>query len=808
MLKSLFVLSLCFLPMLAVADALPLWRQPGYAEAIVKARNGDTGPALQLLQREVGGGNRQSQVVDDYLTVLAWAGRGREAVDEARRFSDVPLSAPTLRLLASAARDRHDYASAVELYRRLPEKQRDASWLTALAMAQAEAGADSQALATLDEADGKGGAGSALERVRARAYVLAAGPESARALAYAQSALARFPDDPDLARTYVGLLLRLHAPFEAAAAMTRYRLKDPVLQSRAELDQAAMLSHWGEARQQTATGLARFSLTDRALSDNQAAGSQLPPPAAWMKRGALDDRLIMLQQRGLSADAAREYEAAPLGAGLYAKAAVADAYLALRRPERALPLYRELAAASPDPNQHVEWHIGLVYALFESGRIAESRRELDTLLMSVPPYVFSYGRKASNPDYRELAQLDAMMDSYSDRTREAWQKLDALLEQAPHNANLRGGQAEVALARGWPRMAAGIYDRLRADDPDNYSAYAGLAQSAMDLKELDEAKRQIDYLRQAQPEWATLDRLERRWYWERRPELTVEAGKDLPGGGGAGVDELGGWDEHARLYSSPWGHWRLFALHDYATANYRDIGRVSRQDGGVGIQYRSAFGTAEAGLTAQLGGARGGGAFAGFGWTPDDYWTLGAHAEINTPDAPLKGRFDGVRGNAVQLSAAYRVSDYRSFGGQASYTSLSDGNRRSGLGANWQERWHSGPVYKLDTILALSAGRNSDTPSAIYYNPRSDFEADLTVAQEWRLWGRYDDSLHQRLGLTVGQYRQQGFGSGAVWGFYVEQEWRWSPRGGLTYGFARNRHPYDGAADIGNRIYVRLEWRF
>ncbi|VEB43816.1 Uncharacterised protein [Chromobacterium violaceum] len=43
MLKSLFVLSLCFLPMLAVADALPLWRQPGYAEAIVKARNGDTG---------------------------------------------------------------------------------------------------------------------------------------------------------------------------------------------------------------------------------------------------------------------------------------------------------------------------------------------------------------------------------------------------------------------------------------------------------------------------------------------------------------------------------------------------------------------------------------------------------------------------------------------------------------------------------------------------------------------------------------------------------------------------------------------
>ncbi|VEB43812.1 poly-beta-1,6 N-acetyl-D-glucosamine export porin PgaA [Chromobacterium violaceum] len=74
--------------------------------------------------------------------------------------------------------------------------------------------------------------------------------------------------------------------------------------------------------------------------------------------------------------------------------------------------------------------------------------------------------------------------------------------------------------------------------------------------------------------------------------------------------------------------------------------------------------------------------------------------------------------------------------------------------------------------------------------------------------GRYDDSLHQRLGLTVGQYRQQGFGSGAVWGFYVEQEWRWSPRGGLTYGFARNRHPYDGAADIGNRIYVRLEWRF
>ena len=113
----------------------------------------------------------------------------------------------------------------------------------------------------------------------------------------------------------------------------------------------------------------------------------------------------------------------------------------------------------------------------------------------------------------------------------------------------------------------------------------------------------------------------------------------------------------------------------------------------MGAQWRDERGSGEVGFTGQIAGGRRAGGFAGYDWTPDDYWTLGARFELNSADAPLKGRLDDVRGNKAQLSLQYRADDYHSYGLQAETLSLSDGNLRRAASANWEERWISGPRY-------------------------------------------------------------------------------------------------------------------
>jgi biofilm PGA synthesis protein PgaA len=84
----------------------------------------------------------------------------------------------------------------------------------------------------------------------------------------------------------------------------------------------------------------------------------------------------------------------------------------------------------------------------------------------------------------------------------------------------------------------------------------------------------------------------------------------------------------------------------------------------------------------------------------------------------------------------------------------------------------------------------------------------LTLINEQRLWRRYDRSFVHRLFLTLGNYRQQDFGSGEVAAIRYEQEWSLDNRLGLRYGAQRGFHPYDGVREYANFYNLSLNWRF
>ncbi|QOZ85039.1 MULTISPECIES: poly-beta-1,6 N-acetyl-D-glucosamine export porin PgaA [Chromobacterium] len=789
----------------AVGAETPVWKQPEYAAAIVQARAGQTAPALAMLERERARGPLAAPLLDDYLTLLCWSGRGAEAL-RVLPGHEADMSADTLARLARVARDQRDAAEAERLYRLLLARQPAAGYRAGLAMAQSEAGHGAAALATLDAAPA-GSSADELELTRARAYVLLQSGDLTRALDYLIRARARFPGDPELERSYLGCLLRLGAPWQAGQAS----IADPRLALQVDFDRAATLSRWGRIQESQDSGPGRHAQTDAALKLNQditARPEAARPPFAAL---AADDRVQMLQQRGLSAQAiALDRQRAGQAWSPYARAALADAYLNQRQPLRAEELYRSALRDAPQADEALDWRIGLVYALLESGQHAACRRELAALQAAAPRLKTdrASGRRVFNPAFQRVALLDAMVTAYQEDTRGGWKKMEALLDEASFNPELRQNQGSLALMRGWPRLARGVFTRLSVDEPDQPEAAAtGLAGAALDLQELDEADRQLLRLNELDVDNAGVRQLRERARLERRPELVLEGKKDLSGGQGAG--EQNAWESSARLYSSPFGHWRLFGLHQLQRASYVNETASARYEAlGMGAEWRGEQGRGEFGLTGQIDGGRRGGAFAGYDWTPDDYWTLGARFELNSAEAPLKGRLDDVRGNRSQLSLQYRADDYRSYALQAEALSLSDGNLRRAVSANWDQRWVSGPRYKLNTILTLAASANDAVPSARYFNPRADGEASVTAMQEWKLWGEYETTWHQRLGLTLGSYTQRDFGAGGVWGLLLEQEWRWGSRGSLRYGFTRVRHPYDGKAETGNKVYLNLDWRF
>ena len=136
-----------------------------------------------------------------------------------------------------------------------------------------------------------------------------------------------------------------------------------------------------------------------------------------------------------------------------------------------------------------------------------------------------------------------------------------------------------------------------------------------------------------------------------------------------------------------------------------------------------------------------------------------------------------------------------------------DGNRRNSISASLTERFVTGPVYKLDVTAALYGSSNS-RDNAPYFNPRNDRALGFTLDNQWLAWRFYRASWRHRLVLTMGSYRQSGFGSGNYGAIRYETAWAPSDLFELLLGVARSWHPYDGVRETRNGLYGSMNWRF
>ncbi len=735
---------------------------------------------------------------NDYIVAAVFSGHSQEALDIAAGLPAASLPTYVLEALGRAARDNRQPDLALRYY-------------DAILRAHADVGAQvGRDLALIDLGDAHAARTDLLglrpqqpDRVdvlEALGLAEEAVGNDIGALAAAEALLELDPHHAAGLKLRYRLLLRAGAP-HLATSLTPPQLLSAGESGRALRDRLAFDFRW--ARDDPGSDSLRAQRLDRVIERIRSAADD-DSNDRDVRDGLRGDLAVALATRGRSREAVEEYQRM-LADGIrvepYVSSMLIGAYVAIRQPQRAVALYRALAAGMDPP---YDAKAAYFYALLESGQYGAALQWADLLAGTEPPYAYAnYPElRTENPDAANALELAALARSYTDRLADAERRLRALLRLAPANPDARLALAETYEMRGWPRRAAAEANLLLLESPSR-SPLPQLFSDQMGMADWRAASATLSRMDDVLPsDNAALLRVERDWDTHQMPEVSIEGELGRSYGGRTGVidSEIGEY-----VYSPPldWDY-RAY-VHLDQTEGTPVQGTTWRHAVGAGIEYHTSDWLA----TGELLEIDHRGPYPQFTAqaTPDDHWTLGFAYALRTLDIPIAAVVVGVHADRFALSADYRVSESRDFGAQASHEGYSDGNSRSELLAYWRERWITGPVYKLDTRVDLDTSRNTQDDTN-YFNPKRDLSASVTVQNQWLQFRRYESSLTHELDVGCGDYLQQGYGQGVIALLRYQAIYQINSRIALKAGAGTGVRPYDGRHETLDVFTFNVQGRF
>ncbi len=573
-------------------------------------------------------------------------------------------------------------------------------------------------------------------------------------------------------------------------------------------DDAALTIRFGEAQLDFDNKTSRFNTTDIALAENAEIAARFndPPKTQF-------DRLIALVDRARMQDAAQLYRSlveAKLLIPSYVKFSAATAYLCVEQPEMARDLILDglKDSTSYDANTLMDEQISLMYAYSEAEQYHEAETLAKEILANQPRAIYKGmpGLEQANSNYLVAYTLNTRLQTTNDRLDMAEENLSVVRAQAPFNNDIRLAWAALQVAREHPRAALGEYSSMLIDHPSSVEAQVGRGGTLLTLNEFTQAKAlsATPFLLEVAPGDKAVPNLVRKLEDYGRPFYQIQSTFGQ-GSVNNGADSF----IDARLYSAPLAfneHVRLFSQLLYANGETLDNNSASRSRLGVGFDYRSRDVDAAIEVDHSLNQPHSNGVILTLGWNISDAWQAGAAIDTNFIDLPAEALAQDISARQAQLNLNWSKNESRKIGGVLSSTRFSDSNVRNIATLTWMERWVSKPIFKFDTLLYLGTSSNSALDRA-YFNPSRDRDMSLELTGEWLTWRRYLRSFKQRASVTLGQYWQNGFGSGQAAGIRYEHEWSLENDTLITYGIGRSFQPYDGAREFRKYIYLNLSGR-
>ncbi|MNF37894.1 Poly-beta-1,6-N-acetyl-D-glucosamine export protein precursor [compost metagenome] len=791
-----------------------------YDQSVLDARAGNYTPALTTL-RQVPANQATTGQISDHLQIASWAGLDAEVVSvyETQGHNRV-LPVQALTATARAYRNLKRWDSAIQVYNKaLALEPQNPDLQLGLALTQADAGKPAEAV------------------IRARALVAAKPDDASRrlALGYAlaragnpydslfeyDQAFIRAGSKPEVAREYVNALQRARLP-EPALRLANQRpgLINPVTLRRLEGDLAAERVRLAELA--TRSEKERYVIADRALADyDKLIATWSADPAAHddVVRWRID-RMGALKARARTADVISEYQkllAEGVKIPTYALRWVASSYLDQRQPETSTELYRQvLTAPDADAGDRLEDSTALYYSLLESDKAEEARKVADDLAKSQNPRIELKGLPVGNPNdaWMDAQQLAAQAGTYGSDLPHGEEQLKALVDQAPGNTGLRLAQADLYLARDWPRRAENQLKETESMAPRDVGLEIGQAHTAMDLQEWRQMDALTDDVVARFPDNRQVQRLARQREVHDMAELRVETygGKSYGGDNNNDAGAVNGSRDfgiETTLYSPPINEdWRVFAGAGYATGEFQE-GTGHHRFQRVGLERRTRDMTLEAEVSNHsYGFGSKQGARLAIARDIDDHWQYGGSLEYFSAATPLRALNSDITANGGSGFIRWRANESREWKLAVSPSHFSDGNNRVEALITGREGVYSAPGLQVDVGLEVGSSHNSKSDDVPYFNPKSDFSVLPTVNVNHVLYHRYETAWSQQFQAGAGTYSQRDHGTGGMALLGYGQRYAWNDVfevGGMLSVINR---PYDGDRETDLRLLVDLTYRF
>lgn len=495
----------------------------------------------------------------------------------------------------------------------------------------------------------------------------------------------------------------------------------------------------------------------------------------------------------------------------YVRHAVADSYLAVKKPKQAEKIYKTLLKEKNYPDMSL--YSSLYYALIDQEKYTEAQKLIKDVDKLIPTFQYSLAKGAErrvHPDRAEYIGFKEVTSAYGNQLNVAEKNLNAIVAKAPNNEEYTNSLARIQRWRDKPQQSQQTLNRLNGLKPESKTTKINKMQNAQALGDIESWRLLTQNLNMYYPTDSSiiksLKELDDRNHATISHETRLsksEAKQDQV------LESLKGsrdYETTTRI-NSPWikDHYRVITEYTNREGQYRS-GDIDEQRLGVGAQWEANRKSATVMLSQDLDNSDRTGVRLDWDHQLNDHWQYSL--DFNSQAAiPLQAFRLGEKGKSYGAGINWKQNESRSLGLGYQVTDITDGNLRQEVSANYNQNIFIRPHHTTRAGLSAYYGNNSLDQTS-YFSPENSSSFGVNLSHDWLTWRSYERSMTQKFLVSAGVYKQSDFGSKPVFDVQYQHKWQLSRLWGLHYGIGWAKHPYDGQDE--EQVYGNLgfEGRF
>ncbi|NHC02197.1 poly-beta-1,6 N-acetyl-D-glucosamine export porin PgaA [Acinetobacter sp. 187] len=611
------------------------------------------------------------------------------------------------------------------------------------------------------------------------------------------------PNAAKVQAEYANVLLALGAN-QQAMSMLKQQPESNVDQG---VQQQAVLAEFSEnirdaiknqkyLSRQGETDLSSFQQLDQVLAQAESVRKQFPIGTPLYNRFQYE-YIYALSYRGRHQEAIDTATAFNLGVDqmpAYVRHAIADAYLAQKKPAQAERLYRSLLTEKNYADMNL--YSALYYALIDQEKYQQANQFIQQVDKLIPTFQYSFAKgvdKRVHPDRADYLGLKETAHAYANQLNLAENNLKDMTEKSPNNEDYLNALVRVQRWRELPETAQATLSRLNGLEPKSKTTKINQMQNDQALGDIQAWREQAEQLHLFYPTDSSVIKSRKELFDRNRFSIShdtrfskSEANQDQVLETLKGSKDI----ESSTRINSPWfsDNYRAFAQYDDRMGDYRD-GKIHDQRIGLGAEWESKRKSLSVMASQQIDGDR-----AGFDidWKQhlNDFWSYQLNFTTQAP-VPLQALKQDHDAKGYGIGLNWQANESKKAGLQYQATDISDGNLRQELSASYRQTLFSQPHHTTRGGISAYYGKNS-TDQVPYFSPKSSYSVGVDLNHDWLTWRQDEQSLTQQFAVSTGFYDQSQHSAKAVFDLRYSHLWQLTRTWGLRYGVGWNMHPYDG----------------